>query len=201
MSALRTNNKKRRSQKACNFCHQRKLKCNNATPRCTNCLAYEQECTYDQTPKRLRPSNDRIERLQEQNRRLHAQLASQTADQDQGLYAPARVRMGRSANPSIADALDSPMNMDSTRALPQPDRSRSPVRHTVPDLEFHGLSSLLFDETTLEQDNGQKAIASVASESVDSTRLMAEAAAQREPPIPIILPDRLCLVAPPVDWL
>ena len=184
---MSTNNKKRRSQKACNFCHQRKMKCNNVTPQCTNCLTYEQECIYDQTPKRLRLSNDRIERLEEENQCLQAKLASQKTIEGQSLQSQAHMSTDRRGNQSLTDGLDSTTNMNSMTASAQADRSRSIIAHTVQELEFHGPSSLLFDETIFEQTDIQKPITSKASESVDSARLIAEAAAQREPPTPTVL--------------
>lgn len=101
--------------------------------------------------------------------------------------------MVESGNPSIADALDTPVDTDSPHALSQPERFRSNINHTVLEIGFHGPSSLLFDEAVLEQDDSHKAITSDVTESVDSARLMAEAAAQREPPISAFLRNNACL--------
>lgn len=45
-----------------------------AAPECSNCITHEQEFIYGQGPKKLRPPNDHIERLEAETQRLRNQL-------------------------------------------------------------------------------------------------------------------------------
>ncbi|KAI1024602.1 hypothetical protein LB503_007179 [Fusarium chuoi] len=73
----------RRSQRAsaaCDFCRRRKLGCDNAKPKCENCQGRAIECTYSQRTAQARPSNARIQKLEEENARLRDQLCSRSPD-------------------------------------------------------------------------------------------------------------------------
>ncbi|KAF5705876.1 Nit-4-like protein [Fusarium mundagurra] len=76
---------------ACDFCRRRKLGCDNAKPKCENCQGRAIECTYSQRTAQARPSNARIQKLEEENARLRGQLCSRSpelsgvhSDTDQG---------------------------------------------------------------------------------------------------------------------
>ncbi|KAI1059817.1 hypothetical protein LB506_008904 [Fusarium annulatum] len=73
----------RRSQRAsaaCDFCRRRKLGCDNAKPKCENCQGRAIECTYSQRTAQARPSNARIQKLEEENARLRDQLCSRSPE-------------------------------------------------------------------------------------------------------------------------
>ncbi|KAI1009019.1 hypothetical protein LB504_001940 [Fusarium proliferatum] len=73
----------RRSQRAsaaCDFCRRRKLGCDNAKPKCENCQGRAIECTYSQRTSQARPSNTRIQKLEEENARLRDQLCSRSPE-------------------------------------------------------------------------------------------------------------------------
>ncbi|KAL2075144.1 hypothetical protein VTL71DRAFT_86 [Oculimacula yallundae] len=72
---------KRRAAKACEFCRKRKMKCDNESPRCTNCKLYGKECMYTELPKKSRTSRERLAQLEEENRRLQAQLDTSPTSQ------------------------------------------------------------------------------------------------------------------------
>ena len=174
--------KRRRAQKACQFCHQRKMKCNNQLPRCSNCFTHGQACTYAQGTKKPRPSNDRISRLEEENRQLQASLASGSTSDDQKTQRSARTTRSsnrrtpieESARPvtqSCATDGEPTVKEGSSLSPPRADASRS--------TGFHGPSSVLFDEDapnirqSKDLNGGEYPLESLSSD------LMAKAATQR----------------------
>ena len=174
--------KRRRAQKACQFCHQRKIKCNTQIPKCAKSPTPQKESTYTQGHKKPRPSNDRISRLEEENRLLHASLASGSTGDHQD--AQRRVRTTRRSHRK------SPLD-GSTPAVAQPghtddqstakgDPSPSPVRaHALKSTTFCGPSSVLFDEDALNA--GQTTELSGGEHTLESpsAELMANATTQR----------------------
>ncbi|KAF2871077.1 fungal-specific transcription factor domain-containing protein [Massariosphaeria phaeospora] len=52
--------RKQRVDVACDFCRQRKLGCDNAKPKCENCLSYRKDCSYSGTSRKQRSSASRI---------------------------------------------------------------------------------------------------------------------------------------------
>ena len=169
----------RRSHKACNFCHRRKFKCNNDTPQCANCISYEQECVYDQTPKRARPSNSRIQQLEQENRRLKANLATTRMKRHRLSQSQTTVPTTSEAQ-STADDLDSTVDLESVVALSQSDKSRSTTINTEGEVGYHGPSSLLCDDFSPEPNSNRKREILKTSESEESAHLMADAAALRK---------------------
>ncbi|KAL1869681.1 hypothetical protein VTK73DRAFT_3055 [Phialemonium thermophilum] len=115
-ATARNTTSKRRARVACRFCRQRKLKCNNNQPSCGNCEEHGKVCSYDELPKRPRPSNSRIAALEEENKRLQATVRRlQSEDRSQS-------RETESASPR--DTLIAPSSRDPS-PLPGP-RSPSP---------------------------------------------------------------------------
>ena len=175
--------KRRRAPKACQFCHQRKMKCDNEAPKCSNCVTHGQVCDYAQGPKKPRPSNDRISRLEEENRQLHASLANGSTGDDQEAQGSAYM----TAKPlrRVPTEINSPSNAQLSHTDDVPtvriDRSLSPAEaHAPKSTEFHGPSSVLFDDQapdighTKSVSGGEQPLESLSAE------LMAEAAKQRE---------------------
>lgn len=179
MNTLAPSPKRKRAPKACQFCHQRKLKCNNTIPKCGNCVSYNKECIYDQSPKRPRPSNDRIARLEAENQHLQAQLANETGN-DEG--KPHSRDSDGSNEPSIENSTASVLDAGHRSGMNQPDGFPPPTVGFVQLVDFHGPSSILFDEATLEQGDSQAPIVSRASDGLASAQLMADAATQRKLP-------------------
>lgn len=176
------NRKRRRAQKACQFCHQRKMKCNNELPKCSNCATHEQACTYTQGPKKPRPSNDRISRLEEENRRLHASLASGSKSDHQDVQRGMRTTRSSDRKSPVdgsTHAVAQPGHTDDESTAKE-DLSPSPVRADAPNsTEFYGPSSVLFDEDApnagriMELRGGEHPLESPSAE------LMANATTQR----------------------
>ncbi len=158
------------------------MKCDNELPKCSNCVTHGQACTYSQGIKKPRPSNDRISRLEEENRQLQASLANGSTSDDQEAQRSARTTRSSIRRTSIEESArpvtqscatdDEPTgNEGSSLSLPRADASKS--------TEFHGPSSVLFDEDTpnirqsKDLNGGEYPLESLSSE------LMVKAATQR----------------------
>ncbi|KAL8793874.1 MAG: hypothetical protein Q9195_003493 [Heterodermia aff. obscurata] len=170
--------KRKRARKACQLCHQRKLKCGNELPKCNNCTTYGRDCVYLDGIKKPRPSNDRIERLEEENRSLRAQLAQLTPASAEGVSADDLITGASESEPRTTDPVrggDSPDFHPRSRSTPL-----SSNNNVLSDLEYHGPSSALFDAMfSRGSEVGEKSAFDLPSEGVIS-QLMNEAAAQRQ---------------------
>ena len=174
--------KRKRAQKACQFCHQRKMKCNNEVPKCSNCVTHGQVCTYAQGPKRPRPSNDRISRLEEENRQLHACLDGGSRGDDQEAQSSVRVTRSSfrrtSTNGSTNPIAQSSRPDDGL--TDKEDRSLSPARvDTQKNDKFHGPSSVLFDDDAPSIGHNKNSNSGGRPLEPLSSKLVAEAATQR----------------------
>ncbi|KAJ6512114.1 fungal-specific transcription factor domain-containing protein [Mycena vitilis] len=72
--------RKRRTQRSCDVCRHRKLRCdgyNKPDGRCSNCLAFGSPCTYEQ-PARKRGPKTTVEELKREIAALKAKLRSQS---------------------------------------------------------------------------------------------------------------------------
>lgn len=195
--------KRKRAQKACQFCHQRKMKCNNEVPKCANCVTHEQVCTYAHGPKKPRPSNDRISRLEEENRQLHAYFDGGSRSDDHG--APKSLRVKRSSsrrNPTEGSTNPAAQLIQTDRGLTaEEDLSLSPGRVDTPmNDKFHGPSSVLFDEYPPCIGNKDVNSSEHPLEPL-SSKLIAEAATQRtcsfavlESTVPFLTAPLTCLL-------
>ena len=179
MDTAAGSNKRKRARKACLLCHQRKLKCGNELPKCNNCTTYGRECVYDEGPKKPRPSNDRIGRLEEENRSLQAQLAQRTSGLAEGVSADDLITVGSESEIKTNDHVRSGSNLG-----PHPGSASIPPSSDtklLSDLEYHGPSSALFDATFWRtNETEEKGTFDLPSEGV-SSQLMDAAAAQRMP--------------------
>ena len=179
MDAAAGSSKRKRARRACLLCHQRKLKCGNELPRCNNCNTYGRDCVYHEGPKKPRPSNDRIERLEEENRSLQAQLQLAQTTPGSG--------EGASADDLITVASENELrNNDPVRnggsLGPHPGSATIPLpsnNNVLSDLEYHGPSCPLFDATFWRTNETEgKSAFDFPSEDVTS-QLMNQAASQR----------------------
>ncbi|KAF5613679.1 Nit-4-like protein [Fusarium tjaetaba] len=129
---------------ACDFCRRRKLGCDNAKPKCENCQGRAIECTYSQRIAQARPSNARIQKLEEENARLRDQLRSRSpelssvhSDADQG-------GIHLNGNPNLVESIITP-NSFSDQTRPTKAQAVSPSNHLStgqPEgAAFHGPSS------------------------------------------------------------
>lgn len=174
--------KRKRAQKACQFCHQRKLKCNNEHPTCSNCVTHGKACTYAQGPKRPRPSNDRISRLEEENRQLHASLAGVTPSHDQEAQGSARTskmstrRMSREGDTHPVAHASNTDDESTAEGNSPPNSMRADA---LKNIEFHGPSSVLFDDNGPITAHTQDLNAGEQLLQPTSSKLMANAATQR----------------------
>ena len=144
------------------------MRCGNEVPSCTNCRAYNERCVYDAGPKKPRPSNSRIRRLEEENRNLQARLAQQT---------------GNTLNPQAA-GYSQPDSKTSEARIETDDSSSASTSSDESDAEgaspeYHGPSSVFYDDgiaggrrRTNQEPEGRS--------NPPPFKLTAEAAAQRE---------------------
>lgn len=179
MESSSPDGKRRRAQRACQFCHQRKMKCNNELPKCSNCLTHGQACTYAQGQKKPRPSNDRISHLEEENRRLQASLTIGSTTDNQEAQRSVRTTRNSLRNRPIEGSTHRatlPSHTDD-ESIAKEDRSLSPVTADAPKTtEFHGPSSVLFDvdaPNVRQTNSGEYPLEPLSAE------LMAKAATQR----------------------
>lgn len=61
---------RRRISKACNYCRQRKIKCNGNTP-CLNCKNHQIECTYSKTIRKKKKQTTKKLTLQDLEKRMN----------------------------------------------------------------------------------------------------------------------------------
>ena len=196
MDAAASSSKRKRARKACQLCHQRKLKCGNELPKCNNCTTYGKDCIYCEGSKRPRPSNDRIERLEEENRSLQARLAQVTPDYAEGVSIDTSITGASECEPKAIEPIPSgggpEFHTEPTKTPP------SSNNNLLSDLEYHGPSSALFDAMGSRTDeSGDDCTFDLPSEGV-SSQLMNEAAAQRMtsafiPADPLFVQLTICL--------
>lgn len=159
------------------------MKCSNGLPKCSNCVTHGQACNYAQGPKKPRPSNDRISRLEEENRQLHTCLASGSANDDQAAHRD--VRTTRRSIPRViaeenAHSVDGSSHSDDD-ATARGDLSLNPARRDAPvTIEFHGPSSVLFDEDIPSRRQNKDLAGDHNPLDPLSSALMAKAATQRQ---------------------
>ncbi|KFY21975.1 hypothetical protein V493_06942 [Pseudogymnoascus sp. VKM F-4281 (FW-2241)] len=164
---------RRRAARACEFCRKRKMKCDNEEPRCKNCKLYDKECQHSELPKKNRPMRDRLANLEQENRKLQAQLGSTPSEASASAQnQPPSVRQ-----PSLEETV-SPrqMSVADDRPVVSPVASRIA---TVPGSQssYYGRTSALFDEETSDRTAPRGGV-----QTSESTRrqFMGEAAHQRQ---------------------
>lgn len=153
------------------------MRCDVSSPRCGNCVAYKEVCYYEQRPKKARPSNSQISRLEEENRLLQQRLEEAKASKaDQSQKPSKTILRKRSSSPDDSSSENAGGSSGHSTSSASP--SRDPVQNENP--EFHGPTSVFFDEAApqsklkLKEQSQKSAVEDV------STNLMAEAAAQRQ---------------------
>ena len=153
------------------------MRCGNEEPNCLNCIAYKEICYYEQGPKKARPSNSRILRLEEENRLLQERLVKQMSE-NLGSSKTA-VKTPPAGNAAGADhSSDASSGDGDGDSASSSSPSKTNANPETP--EFHGPTSVFFDEAPPK--GGQKPRDEFKKTSLDhvSSNLMAEAAAQRE---------------------
>ncbi|KAJ7758567.1 fungal-specific transcription factor domain-containing protein [Mycena maculata] len=78
-AASQNGTKSRRPQRSCDYCRQRKIKCDGPKTnggRCSNCLDFRSQCTYLHRIKKRGPKSKLVEDLERENAALKAKLRS-----------------------------------------------------------------------------------------------------------------------------
>ncbi|KAI9484563.1 fungal-specific transcription factor domain-containing protein [Zychaea mexicana] len=68
--------KRQRVSKACEQCRRKKVKCDGASPLCSNCVALDIQCTYKESTRKRGPPKGYIEAIEGRLHRLEALLGS-----------------------------------------------------------------------------------------------------------------------------
>ncbi|KAG1451614.1 hypothetical protein G6F56_008042 [Rhizopus delemar] len=74
--------KRQRVSKACEQCRKKKVKCDGASPLCTNCISLGIQCSYKETTKKRGPPKGYIEAIEGRLHRLEALLGSIVQEDD-----------------------------------------------------------------------------------------------------------------------
>ncbi|KAJ5291268.1 hypothetical protein N7478_000519 [Penicillium angulare] len=172
-----TASRARRAAKACAFCKQRKLRCDNEKPTCSSCKGHGKECVYITGPEKPRPSKARLSRLEAENYQLHQRLAAIEAQSEEG---------SRSAEAS-EDQPQIEMQESSVEEVvrrSEADQSRSAVSRIFisanGDSSYHGLTSTLFDDAPMDRRSQMRLTDPQVPVEHIKKRLMGEAAYQRQ---------------------
>ncbi|KAJ7623210.1 fungal-specific transcription factor domain-containing protein [Roridomyces roridus] len=86
-SSAPSNSKKRRLQRACDHCRKKKVRCDGATMpqntlKCSNCVAYNLDCSYVEAAKKRGPPKAYIERLEIRVEKIEALLHALIPESD-----------------------------------------------------------------------------------------------------------------------
>ncbi|KAF4438260.1 hypothetical protein FACUT_5125 [Fusarium acutatum] len=171
----------RRSQRAsaaCDFCRRRKLGCDNAKPKCENCQGRAIECTYSQRTAQARPSNARIQRLEEENARLRNQLCSRSPElSDVHSYSQqGEIHVAESPNPIASTPTLNNISDQTHQGKAQADSPSYHLTTGQPEgAAFHGPSSGPTDLGTAKDSSRI-----TSSDEIIKNQLLAETTRQRQ---------------------
>ncbi len=152
------------------------MRCGNEQPNCLNCVAYKEVCYYEQRPKKARPSNFQISRLEEENRLLQQRLEEVKGGKETESRKPDKTVSNRHFSPPDDSSENAGASSGHSTSSPSPSRER--IGNENP--EFHGPTSVIFDEAApqsklkINEESQKSAVEDI------STNLMVEAAAQRQ---------------------
>ncbi|KAH7379595.1 fungal-specific transcription factor domain-containing protein [Pyrenochaeta sp. MPI-SDFR-AT-0127] len=80
-----------RTRAACSYCQLKKIKCDGARPSCLSCRTHNRECVQRVPVPLARPTNRRIQQLEEENRRLRELTRHMQQDEEQSIAANEQV--------------------------------------------------------------------------------------------------------------
>ncbi|KAJ5387049.1 hypothetical protein N7509_009590 [Penicillium cosmopolitanum] len=180
-----TPHKSRRAAKACAFCRQRKLRCNNEKPACSSCRGHGKECIYTVGPKRPRPSKAQLSRLEAENQQLRQQItASELRSESASTPTETRTSDPRPESQEPQPLGVIPRRPDVGKHTPSVDPARSTVSRIFispnGDSSYHGLTSALFDDAPLDRRSQMRSTAPQVPVEHIQKRLMGESAYQRQ---------------------
>ncbi|KAF5693016.1 Nit-4-like protein [Fusarium denticulatum] len=170
--------KSQRASAACDFCRRRKLGCDNAKPKCENCQGRAIECTYSQRTAQARPSNARIQKLEEENARLRNQLCSRSPELSSVHSDTQQGGIHMAETPNIVESIPT-LNSINDRTLQGKAQAVSPSYHLSTgqpeDAAFHGPSSGPTDLGTAKNSSRM-----TSSDEITKNQLLAETTRQRQ---------------------
>ena len=186
---------------ACEFCRQRKMKCNNERPECQNCNEHGRHCVYAELAKKPRPSTARIVQLEQENQQLRESLeslkdqikrpnnasgAATTIKSSDALLEAATAQWGSLP----CGAFSGPSQRAEVQQIPTPaDTSHSSDTTIEPrvfypdqdkDSGYHGPTSAAFDEKSAESRSRHDTDAAKVPDVWIKRQLVAESTNQRQ---------------------
>ncbi|KAF4968638.1 hypothetical protein FSARC_4013 [Fusarium sarcochroum] len=178
-----SNRRPQRTSTACDFCRRRKLGCDNAKPKCENCQARAVECTYARRTAQARPSNARINKLEEENAHLRQLLRSSSSAPNsaepsgvlqQPPNEPIRIQTVENSAPGATHAnIHTQSPTTSTALAAYPNTTTGQPEHNV----FHGPSSGTIEAREPRNSNPHTAN---AADFIVRNHLLAETTRQRQ---------------------
>ncbi|KAL2858590.1 fungal-specific transcription factor domain-containing protein [Aspergillus pseudoustus] len=180
--------KTQRAAIACEYCREKKIRCDGAKPACSTCKARGRECRQYVVPRKPRPTNSRIRQLERENQRLRA-LSAETRPHEASSTGNV-VRVGANGSTySGGVRVPSAANVESQSLLLAHDYHHElPAKGTnhrlaeIPQTGqpgYHGPTSALYDETREFCERSSSPSPSNPSTEPHDDLLVAEAAKQR----------------------
>ncbi|KAL2854013.1 fungal-specific transcription factor domain-containing protein [Aspergillus pseudodeflectus] len=176
-----------RTSNACEYCREKKIRCDSAKPSCSTCTARGRECRQHPIAKKPRPTNSRIRQLERENQRLlHLSGGGQPHEASANrsiLYQDCSATRGSVEEPPsrIIEPPSFPAAPGSSLSHSSPRRSEHQLAE-IPQASktgYHGPTSAMYDETTAPNDRlASPSPIGRATESQDDW-LIAEAAKER----------------------
>ncbi|KAH7913811.1 fungal-specific transcription factor domain-containing protein [Hygrophoropsis aurantiaca] len=137
--------KKRRVQRACDVCRRKKIRCDGSQMpgnQCSNCIAYNFDCTYNEAAKKRGPPKGYVESLEVRLEKMEKLLQQVCPDADftQELGPkPSRERNSKGPNLSTPHIMNAPSTSSATN-------SSTPTENVVPS-DDEEMISLRLTET------------------------------------------------------
>ncbi|KDQ52659.1 hypothetical protein JAAARDRAFT_183930 [Jaapia argillacea MUCL 33604] len=135
--------KKRRVNRACDVCRRKKIRCNGgqtSNGQCSNCLAFNYQCTYLEGSKKNPPSERYVETLEMRLKKMEELLSKLNPSMELQGSTPSPSNSGSGSGPASASALTDPLRpLPPSASASNNDRSffvpaaRSPNPKTIPD--------------------------------------------------------------------
>ncbi|KAH7926384.1 hypothetical protein BV22DRAFT_1063146 [Leucogyrophana mollusca] len=124
--------KKRRVQRACDVCRRKKIRCDGSQMpgnQCSNCIAYNFECTYNEAAKKRGPPKGYVESLEIRLEKMEKLLGQVCPDADFSQELGPKPSRDKNPKGAMSTSTTHVMNAPSTSAFPA---STTPTEDVVP---------------------------------------------------------------------
>ncbi|KAG2232882.1 hypothetical protein INT48_004895 [Thamnidium elegans] len=135
--------KRQRVSRACDLCRKKKIKCDGTAPMCSNCQAFNLECSYKDTTKKRGPPKGYIEAIENRLHKLESYLNDIVKEEEDP-------RTKELLN-ELQSPLETPLG-EQIKVRPQRRQRRRPIPIDItPTATESSLSPTLFNSPTLSQ--------------------------------------------------